>query len=111
MGMHHLLSVNDDTLELNKERRSELEVAIGKAIFTLCVDPQFGYLRGPKLERVTSVDILNAGGAVRYAGEVHHTELKVIVWSGGCLTQLDKLSAEELQEVSVQVSQVVERRS
>lgn len=111
MGMHHLISVWDDALQLNKERRLELESAIGKAVFTLCAEPQFGHLRGPELERVTSADILNAGAAIRHAAEVHHTELAVMVWSRGSLVRLDALSAEDFNEARAQVTKEAERRA
>lgn len=100
MGMHHVLSVSADALELNKDRQPDMEAAIGEAVFSLCAAPQFGHLGGPKLERVVTADVLNFGGAIRRAGEFHHTEFAVLVWSRGQFKELAELSSEEKLELS-----------
>src|SRR5262245_33182190 len=99
MGYHHLLRISNDALQLNKERRAEVESAVGKGVFTLCVDPQLGHLRGPQLERATSADILNAGSALSYEGEFHHTEPEVLVWTGAGIKRLNQLTPSEVAEV------------
>jgi hypothetical protein len=98
MGMHHILSINDDALSLNKEKKTELAQATGDAVVKLCIDPQFGHLNGPELERVKSENILNCGNAARYADEVHYTETAIFVWCQGILRPLRELAPEELDE-------------
>jgi hypothetical protein len=106
MGYHHLLIVSDDALQLNKERRTEVEAAVGKAIFTLCADPELAHLRGPKLERVTSASILNFGGAVSYKGELHHNEHEVLIWTGAVVKRLHELTTTECAELLSRVREV-----
>ena len=106
MGLHHIVSVANDALEMNKDRRAEIESALGKAIFTVCADPQFGHLGTPTLERVTRANVLNYGSAVRHAAELHHTDYEVLVFSGGHLRPLRELKGEELSEFTEYVRRI-----
>lgn len=97
MGFYHILSVSDDALRLMPSDRQQVEQAVGGAIYTLCVDPQFRYLGRTELERVTSASVLNTGSAVRHAGEYHHTALEVLVWNRGWCSKPADLTIEELE--------------
>ncbi len=97
MGIYHVLSISDDSLRLLPDDREHIEMAVGKAIYTLCVAPQYGHLNGPALERVTSASVLNAGAAVRHAGEYHHTSFEPIVWNRGWCSKPEDLTNEELE--------------
>lgn len=98
MGIYHVLCVSDDSLRLMSSDREEVESAVGKAVYTLCVDPQFGHLNGPHLERVPSASVLNAGSAIRHAGEYHNTELDVIIWNRGWCSKPGALTNDELDK-------------
>ena len=99
MGIYHVLSISDDLLRLNTHNQSEIEAAVGKAIYTLCINPEYGYLNGPDLDRVTSSAVLNRGAAINYAGEYHHTAFEPIIWNRGWCNNLADLSDNELEYV------------
>ncbi len=98
MGIYHVVSVAEDVISMNRARQPELEAALGKAVRTICCEPQYEYLDGPRPQRITSADVLNCGAAVRHAGELHHSEFEVFVFSRGHLRPLRMLKPHELEE-------------
>ena len=99
MGLYHIVTIGNDSLEINKDRRDEVEKELGKAIFTLCADPQYGYLRPPKIEKVTSASVLNCGSAVHHCAELHSTEYEAMVFSRCSLRSVKDLNGEERSEL------------
>lgn len=112
MGQHHIFSISEDAINLNKERKDDLEIAIGKAVTSLCGNrPIVSVTSGPDPVVVESRDILNCGNTIRRAGDVHYTETAVFVWSGARLKRLQELEPHELEEVSQLVSAAVSNRT
>ena len=109
MGTYHVLSISDDSLRQMSKDREQVEMAVGKAIYSLCADPQYGHVNGPTLERVTSAPVLNAGSAIRHAGEYHDTSFEAIVWNRGWCSKPESLTNDEL-EVALALMQAEKAR-
>lgn len=111
MGQHHILSISSDAIDLNREHNEALEMAIGKAVVSLCAGPPLVNMSGRMPQIVESRDVLGWQNAIRRAGDVHDTEKGVFAWSHAKLRSLDRLSIDELEEIARLVSTAIANRS
>ena len=95
MGITHIVTVRDDGLTMNAAKGQELESAVGEAVVTVCVKPQFaGTERGP--ERITWHPVMNHGNCVQHVTEMHSSEEQIFIWAGNRLRSLQELRDEEI---------------
>lgn len=109
MGICHIVCVREDALKMNEDRPDELVSAIGQGIRTLCVDPEHA-VTPVGAKRVRSATVLNAGGGLQHAGEVHSTDEQIFVWSGNCLRTLDELNDEQVTGAKQLFEHLLENR-
>ena len=98
MGMSHVLYIREDCIRGDKAKSKELQTVLGEAVIDLCLNPKV-IQQGSEHIDIREKTVMNYGGCVGHAAELHSTDKKLLLWAGNCLRSFDEITDEELEEV------------
>lgn len=107
MGYSHILYLRDDAIGdlMHRDKsRDELALEVGKAILTLCSEPNMVPAPGGD-RRATSEAVFNYGGAVVWVADRHSSQEDLFVWANNALQEVDRLPDAALQRIGERMAE------